>query len=423
MKVLITNPPWTFKQHGFLNRIGFRAGSRWPFSLPVFCDWRKSYRPYPGFMGYAASYLKSKGVDVKFYDAIGARDSYQIFFKKLDEFKPEIVIQETSAPTFDSDLEIAKKIRKKGCQLALVGPQATAFSQELIKLPFVDYVLEGAYEVSSSEMVKTKRKGVYESKFIDLDHLPYPYRDKEVIHYYRDYNCSKNLAFPQLWVYASRGCVFACDFCLWIHTMFGKKYSLRSPGSILDEIEAMVSKYNFKHIYFDDDSWNIGPEYRLRQIAEGLKKIGLPWTIHARLDTSSKDSFKYFVDRGCSGLRVGVESLSQRLLDATNKGLKVETIIDKLEYLKKLDVDLFLLFMHYLPGETQADRVEQAGYLKKLGLRYQNPPCIPFPGTPYYQQMADKGFDLKNLAQWSEYDGGVIGKNLVRLVKDYSQKN
>ncbi|MBU2044052.1 MAG: radical SAM protein [Candidatus Omnitrophica bacterium] len=421
MKVIITNPPWIFKQNKFLGkRVGFRAGSRWPLSLPNFRDWRKRYRPYPGFMGYATTYLQAKGISAKFYDAIGDRDNYKTFFKKIDSFRPDIVIQETSAPTFDIDLKVAEQIHNRGYEVCLVGPQATAFAEKLIELPFVDYVLRGAYELSSLEMAKSKIKGIYEHQFIDFDQLPYPYRDENIIHNYRDYNCLRNLKFPQLWMYATRGCVAKCNFCLWVHTMFNRRLSLRKAQGVLDEADNMITKYNFKHIYFDDDCWNIGPEERLIEIADGLGKIGIPWTIHARLDTSTKEMFKYFVDKGCSGFRIGVESLSQRLLDAVNKNLKVEDIIDKINYLKGLNVDLFLLFMHYLPGETDFDRSEQNRKIKQLAIPYQNPPCIPFPGTPYYQQLIDKGFIPEEKVSWCEYDGSIVGKNLVGMVRAYS---
>lgn len=419
MKVLVTNPPWIFRR-GLLRtkRFGIRAGSRWPFS---FTHRYLGYTPYPGFMGYAVSYLQSRNIEAKFYDAIAWRDDYRIFFRKIENFKPDIIIQETSAPSFDIDLKITKKIHKNGYEVCLVGPQATAYAEKLSKLPFVDYVLKGAYEYSALKMVETQRKGVYDYNFADLDELPYPYRDKIIIHHYRDSNCLKKLAFPQLWIYASRGCISHCDFCLWVHAMFDNKFSLRKAQNVLSEIDNMISKYNFKHIYFEDDCWNIGPEERLMKIADGLKVIGLPWTINARLDTSTKEMFRYFIDRGCVGLRLGVESLSQRLLDISNKNLKVETIIDKIKYLQKLDVDLYLCFMHYLPGETKFDRYEQARRIKELGLRFQNPPCIPFPGTPYYQRLINEGFDPEKKVKWSEYDAYNLGSNLMRIVKKYSR--
>lgn len=451
MKVLVTNPPWIFRDKIF-KRSGVRAGSRWPFSsikptlsyklYTYFRNFFKNpsrilnrkvllklfhisgrlsncpYIPYPVFMGYATSYLQSKGIEAKFYDAIALRHNYSTFYKTIDRFEPDIIIQETSTPSFNIDLEIANKLHKK-YEICLVGSMATTFAEKLIEMPFVDYILKGAYEYSVLEMCQTRRKGLYDYNIAHLDDLPYPYRDEIIIHHYRDFNCLKELAFPQLWVYASRGCIFHCDFCLWVNVMLNKKLSLRSPKNIIGEVDDMTRKYGFKHVYFDDDCWNIGPEERLMKIADGMHKIGLPWTINARLDLSSKEMFRYFVDRGCAGLRLGVESLSQPLLDIIHKDLKIEDIIDKIKFLEKLDVESYLLFMHYLPFETQEDRNEQNRIIKELGHRYQNPPCIPFPGTPYYEKLCNNRF-MKAKIDWSEYDGGNIGGNLFKLIKDYS---
>lgn len=420
MKVLLTNPPWMFSKYPFFGkRFGIRAGSRWPFTVS---DKNPRYSPYPGFLGYATSYLKKNGIDVIFYDAIARRHDYDTFYKEVNYFKPDIVIQEISAASFDIDLRIAENLHKRGYEICLVGPQASALAERLINLPFVDYVLKGAYEYSALEMCKSRRNGIYGYNVADLDDLPYPYRDSEIIHHYSDFNCPKKMALPQLWVYAGRGCCFHCDFCLWVHVMFNKKLSLRKPENVLNEVDDMARKYDFKHVYFDDDCWNIGGEERLMKMADGMHRIGLPWTINARLDLSSKEMFGYFVARGCVGLRMGIESVSQRLLDLAHKDLKIEKAVDKIRYLEKLDVELYLLFMHYVPGETEADRRDQEREIKKLGHRYQNPPCIPFPCTPYYQNICSSGINLEKAVSWKEYDGGDIGGNLMKVVQDYSKK-
>lgn len=464
IKVMVANPPWIIGNNFTDRRVGVRAGSRWPFTYEANffsilinkiknrsvqtddgINWWKNnfkrnpiktsvdlvdtifnkrrYVPYPGFMGYAVSYLRSQNIETEYYDAIAQGHSYERFFKEMDNFKPKIIIQETSTPSFEVDIELSKKLHENGCEVCLVGPHATAFAEKLIKLPFVDYVLKGEYEYSSLKMIKSQKKGIYESKGVtDLDSLPYPYRSKEYINLYRDYCCKKNLAFPQLWVYGGRGCAFNCDFCLWVHTMYGKRYTLRKPENILTEVENMLRKHNFKNVIFDDDCWNLGGSERLYTIAEGMKKFKVPWSVMGRLDTCSKETFKYLVDRGCTGFRLGVESLSQHLLNKTNKRLKVNQILETIDYLKKLDVSIFLCFVHNILGETQADRDIQDQKIKEINLPFQNPPCIPFPGTPYYQTVKSKNPSLAKLVSWSEYDGGKIGKNLETIVKEYSGK-
>lgn len=463
-KVLITNPPWIKKETLLNTRIGVRAGSRWPFTYEANfisialnkinnksvqtddgIDWwkdnfkknpfttglnlldtvfnRRRYIPYPAFMGYTVSYLISQGIEAGFYDAIALGHNEEKFFKTVRNFKPEIIIQETSTPSFNSDIQLAEKLHAQGFETCLVGPHATAMAEELIKLPFVNYILKGAYEYSSLEMVESRKKGIYKSKrIVNLDEFPYPYRGREYVNLYRDYCCKKNLEFPQLWIYGGRGCAFQCDFCLWVHTMYDRQLTLRKPNNILTETEEMLRKYNYRNIIFDDDCWNLGGGERLYEIAEGMKKFKIPWSIMGRLDTCSKETFKYLVDRGCTGFRLGVESLSQGLLDKSNKNLKVKQILETIDYLKKLDVSIFLCFVHDILGETRFDRKKQDRKIEEIGLPFQNPPCIPFPGTPYFEEVK-KIFsaDLEKI-DLSEYDGGNLGNKLTSLVRSYSVK-
>ncbi|MDD5109205.1 MAG: radical SAM protein [Candidatus Omnitrophica bacterium] len=374
-----------------------------------------NYVPYPMFMGYTVSYLRSKGVEAIFYDAVAEHHQYKDFYKRIDYYRPEIVIQETATPSFETDIRIAEELGKK-YEVCLTGPHASFFADELIKMPFISYILKGEYEYSSYEMIATRRKGIYETqRVLNLDDLPYPYRDAHIVGLYNEPCCRKKIAYPQMWVYGSRGCAYQCNFCLWVHTMYNKKLLLRDPDKIITEVEDSVARFDFKYLMFDDDCWNLGGDDRVIKLANGLQKIGLPWSILGRMDTCDKELFKYLVDRGCVGIRLGVESLSQPLLDKTNKKLKVTQVMDVLNYLKSLDVSVYLCFMHYMPGETKEDRREQAHKIRELGFKHQNPPCIPFPGTPYYTEMLRKCRDIQKV-RWQEYDGGNIGLHLERIV-------
>lgn len=411
-RIVVANPPWIYRDSLLRKRYGVRAGSRWPGSST---NRNHDYVPYPMFMGYAVSYLKAKGIEAIFYDAVAERHQYKDFYKRIDYYRPEIVIQETSTPSFEADICIAEELSKK-YEVCLTGPHASVFAEELIKIPFISYILRGEYEYSSFEMIIARRKGIYEpQRVLNLDDLPHPYRDENIVGLYNEPCCRKKLAYPQMWVYGSRGCAYQCNFCLWVHTMYNKKFTLRDPDKVLAEIEDGVGRLGFKYIMFDDDCWNLGGDDRMTKLANGLQKIGLPWSVLGRMDTCSKELFKYLVDRGCVGIRLGVESLSQPLLDKTNKRLKVAQILEVLNYLKNLDVSVYLCFMHYISGETNRDRQTQLREIKVLGFKYQNPPCIPFPGTPYYAEIIKKGMNIKKV-RWQEYDGGNIGVHLKRIV-------
>src|SRR5262249_25737146 len=85
-------------------------------------------------------------------------------------------------------------------------------------------------------------------------------------------------------------------------------------------------------ILFDDDTWNLGTA-RIQELCRGLKEIGLPWTMMGRIDTSSLELYDLMVESGCAGMRFGIESFNQRLLDNTKKRLDAKKSYANIRYL------------------------------------------------------------------------------------------
>jgi len=415
-KIAFVNPP--FYKNG---RWGVRAGSRWSHTgnTPNY-----GYCPYPHFLGYGASYIESLGNTVMFYDAIAWRHTYEVFYEALREFQPDIIVQEISTASFYIDMEIALELSKIS-KVCLVGTHATTFAEELIKLTYISYVVKGTYEVGVREILLSGLDGVYGYySMIHPDELPYPVREEymnrdcstgflentgEHTMYY-DPICQKKIDEPMLFVNASRGCPHVCDFCLWTNVMYENKCKLRSPDKVISEVDFCMSNFNSKYVYFDDDTWNIGGEHRIESLCRGMKELEIPWGMMGRLDGCSRDMWKLIVDSGCVGIRLGVESVSQKQLERMEKRENVDDIKNMVRWMKTLGTDLFLCCMHGFPGETDEDRLATKEFIKEIGHNSQNPQCIPFPGTPYYDKVKKLGFKCDD---WSEYDAGNASKRLV----------
>lgn len=404
MRVLFTNPPWVvskkfsglrlrrqwpFVQAFYKGQEGVRAGSRWPFLMSI----HNEYRPYPFFMGYATAYLLSKGIDAHFYDAIALYHDETRFFKEVRRIKPDIIVIETSTPSINVDLRIAQQL-SSNADICLTGPHATIFAKQLIRLSYVRYILKGEYEKSSYEMATTRKSGIYEYQQVsDIDSLPLPYRDAVYAYRYWDATLPRAKK-PQLQIYASRGCPFRCTFCMWPHVMYRGNYRPRKPEMVLAEIKDCLAKFpRYRDIFFDDDTFNIGKE-RVEQIAYGLKEIGIPFSIMGRADTLPLKTYKTLVECGCHGIRIGVETFSPKLSQRISKGEDPAKIIETLKYLKTLPVDIHLTSMTNIPTETVEDRAYSDKIFAELGIQRQISQCVPFPGTPYYEELKSKGLDL-----------------------------
>ena len=464
MNVLFANLPFIkYDERGRIHT-GPNAGSRWPWTLPGITD----YACFPFFMAYAVQYHLKHGIDASFYDAVALRHwNYDTVREAIAAYRPQVLVLETSTPMFRTVREFAVWAKESlGSRIVLVGPHVQAFAEEPAKEPFVDHCVVGEYEKGTLDVVRrgadAKQVYVFE-QLDDIDRVGadnfVPYRPLEYLANYWD--PSMNTARPQLQISTSRGCPFKCTYCQWPKVMNNGRYRRRDPELVIDEIRQVLGEYRryragrgsnlvvdlvrenarfmkdrargifqgqqsvgqvlrgmvdpgIQSIFFDDDTWNLGPA-RIEALCRGLKEIGLPWTMMGRIDTTERPLFDLMVDSGCVGMRFGVESFNQRLLDNTKKHLSAATSQENIRYLLThfSGLEFHFTTMKNLPGETEEDwqnDLRIMNELEALGARsgnvvhWQNASCVAFPGTELWDEMVSLGKGDR-LRDFDLYDG------------------
>lgn len=422
MRVFLGNAPWRVE-----NRLGVRAGCRWPFTLEKEKGQTiPGYVPFPFFLAYTTAVLKKQGIDAMIVDAIAEGIDDDGFIKRIKDSGSELVVLETSTPSIKVDLAIARRIKDETkAKICLCGPHVSVFKDKILKeSPFVDYVAYGEYDHIIRDLakalnekvvrLKTVRGLVYRAKegirtnppmpvIEDINELPWPVRDSLPMLNYRDGNAG--LPFPSLQLVAGRGCPFKCSFCLWPSTMMGNRYRTRDPVDVVDELEYCIKKWKYKSFYFDDDTFNIG-EQRIIKICEEMQKrgINLPWEAMARADTATPKMLEAMKDAGLIVIKYGVESGDQEVLNRIGKNLDLEKAEEMIKLTKKIGIKVHLTFTFGLPGESWETINKSIDYLMRV-----NPDSVqisinvPFPGTRYFAELEEKGLILTK--DWSRYDG------------------
>jgi radical SAM superfamily enzyme YgiQ (UPF0313 family) len=491
--MLVANIPFIKYDRNGQIYTGPNAGSRWPFTLPG----HTAYAPFPFFMAWAVSYLKQNGVAADFYDGVALRQwDYAAVRRDLAAYRPEILVLETATPTLNIIREFAKWARDSfGSRIVLTGPHVATFADELLKEPWVDHCVVGEYEKPLLDIARRRgdaqRKYVYDhvANLDDIDGKPWlPYRPMDYLFNYWD----QSMATPrgQLAVSTSRGCPFKCTYCQWPKVMNDGSYRTRRPDVVIDEIKTVIAEYReflsrralnqnalqaaaqleqqnqsaaaealrrhsngilpggvryripendsagIQSIFFDDDTWNLGVE-RVKQLCKGLKEIGIPWTMMGRIDTTPLPTYDIMVESGCVGMRFGVESFNQKLLDNSKKHLSAMKSYENIKYLitRFSNMEFHFTTMKNMPGETDADwqrdqelltSLQELGKDKKNRVHWQNSDCVAFPGTELWEEMVGlgKGEELKN---FELYDGGVHNSEKLAaavgwLGSDYAPK-
>ena len=449
MSILFSNPPWWEgkESRGFLRkkrwRRGVRAGSRWPFTYLGRCTpdnpRAHDYIPYPFFLGYAATYVGEKiGKDKVFFrDSIALSESYEKFYEYMESInsKIEYFLIESATPSWEHDYKLIKNIKNKYPNLKIIVAGPISTSDEKWDSDIVYAVLKGEYEKNIMKVLEGKN-GVLNHDLLTKDEMnsaPFPYYDNNIFDKYFDGNpIPMNVLYPQAHIWSSRGCPFKCIFCVWPAAMTGNdphgdgKRSVRqyTPDYIESFLKELTEKYKFKAIYFDDDTFNIGNRHT-EKMSDVMSKFDIPWFAMCRADTSKKETWKKMADSGCKGVKIGVESGSQVVVDKiVNKHLDLKYVQEIVSHIRSLDMSVHGTFTYGLPGETKDDMIRTKQFIQETEFStVQESGTAEIEGTPlhalineqklmtYPGAIADDNYDRQK-------DGGKKWQSLVKELQN-----
>lgn len=219
-----------------------------------------------------------------------------------------------------------------------------------------------------------------------LDELPFPAWDLvdvdryKAVWYERHGRYSMNIA-------TTRGCPYHCNWCA--KPIYGQRYATRTPRAVVDEIAWLQKHYAPDHLWIVDDVFGLKPGW-VEEFAALLEErnIRVPFRCLMRADQVTQGVAKALAAAGCRMLWMGAESGSQKVLDAMEKGLRVEDIREANRLLKNAGIDVGVFLQFGYPGETWSD-IEQTMQLARdiepadIGVSVS----YPLPGTQFYERV------------------------------------
>ena len=188
----------------------------------------------------------------------------------------------------------------------------------------------------------------------DLDALPYPAWDLVDIDAYRDRWRGRHGVFSMNLV-TTRGCPYHCNWCA--KPIWGQRYHSRSPEDVVDELTWLVRDFRPDHLSFADDILGVTPGW-LPRFADllGARGVRVPFKCLSRADLLLRDGEVEALGRaGCQTVWMGAESGSQRVLDAMEKGVRVEQIEAATRRLRDQGIEVGFFLQFGYPGETRDD--------------------------------------------------------------------
>lgn len=298
---------------------------------------------------YLMAVLKKAGHEVRLVQA-ETEDADAL----VKSFGPDFVCYSICTGEHRYILELNKQLKARYSFQSVFGGPHPTFFPEIKDEPGVDIVVRGPGEMEIADIVEGKRgQGVWLASLPqDVDLIPFPDRD-EIYRYpeFRD-NPMKN-------VIIGRDCPYACAYC-YNHSyrkLFCEqkhKFGLRrSVENVLEEIEEIRDKFPLDRVAFVDDHF-IGDDEWLAQFIESYpKRIGLSFSISARVNGLKDRHLIELRNAGLETLSFALESASSAVRDhlLNKRGQTNERIREVAELCGKLGIRTRVYNMLGLPLE------------------------------------------------------------------------
>lgn len=379
---------------------------------------------------YAAAALRESGISVAMFDSMLV-DPTRNLEAVLTKHQPKILVIYEDDFNFLSKMcltrmreiarEIAQMAHRAGAIPIAHGSDATDHPDLFLDYGF-HYVLSGEAEVALIELCRSllskqptpeiaglitrdaggqlvrSRERLARNPSWFLAHPPA--RDLVDLEHYRSAWTEVHGYFSTNMV-SSRGCPYRCNWCA--KPISGNRFQQRPAVNVAKEMRLLKRSGRIDHIWFGDDVFGLSHRW-VREFAEEVirQDAALPFKIQSRADLMTEETVRHLKAAGCTEVWMGVESGSQAVLDAMDKGLSLAAVIAARSRLAQAGVRACYFLQFGYPGETWAQLQETIAFVRQtcpddIGVSFS----YPLPGTVFYERVQEQLGQKRN---WTDSD-------------------
>ncbi len=191
----------------------------------------------------------------------------------------------------------------------------------------------------------------------------------------------------------SRGCPWACTFC-GAETSWGRGFRSHSNDYVLAELTRTVERLPVKMVQIKDDTFTTHKK-RVIELCRSIRERELRffWSCDTRVDLLSEELLLEMRLAGCQRLSLGVESGSQRILDAIDKKITPAEILESTALAKRVGIKVRYYMMLGNRGETKETFAETLQFLERARPHEYIFSCLSiYPGTRDFHEAERQGF-------------------------------
>lgn len=355
------------------------------------------------------AYVKNKlNIDIPYLE-LTINNEYFYILNEILKSKPDVV----GFSCYIWNIELIKSLVKDiksinpEIEIFLGGPEVTYNENVFFEIPEADFVIKGEGEIPLYKLLKGEKdiEGVWykdkETGFAemeDLDKLPFPYTEEELL----------NLKNRAVYYETSRGCPFKCAFCI---SSLTKGVRVLPLERVYKEIDMFI-KAGITRVKLVDRTFNFDKE-RAKKIILYILRNSENTCFHFEIGADLLD--KELIDIILSAkkdiiqLEAGIQSTNEETLSLCNRTTDMKKLKDNLIALTDAEIRIHLDLIAGLPGEDYESfknsfneafalkpKVLQVGFLKLLH------------GSELRNKKEEYGYSFRNKAPYEVLKNNYI---------------
>ena len=389
-------------------------------------------KPYaPLGLLYISAYLRRAGFGVEIYDSTWG--SKPELYERLARAPGGVLGIYTNLITRGNVLAIVAEAKRHGWTVVLGGPESANYPEQYLEHR-ADVVVVGEGEETLAELLPAlaargphRLHGIAGTTFrdeagqivaneprpqiADIDSLPWPDRDRIDLPKYVD-TWRTHHGMGSVNLITARGCPYKCKWCS--HAVFGYSYRRRDVVDCADELQHIADVYRPDQVWYSDDVFTINHKWLYGYAAELKRRnLRLPFETISRADRMMKEEvLETLAAMGCYRIWIGAESGSQRVLDAMQRGVKVEQVEWATKAAQRHGIEVGMFLMWGYDGEELEDIEATVEQLKKWNPDlFLTTVAYPIKNTPFFEKVADRAVLNKDWAAATDRDFVIKGRH------------
>ena len=384
-------------------------------------------KPYPPLapLQLAAWIKEGLGWDVEFHDVMFDPD-WRALTGKINTLEPDIFILYDDDFNFltkmclenmrDTVFETLKNCKKQGLFIAH-GSDASDQAADYLKQGFDLVVHRNAEKVVMDILQNWPQSKDFDAlcamdgvsylknnehvqnpqarKNLPMEEAPMPAWEKINVAPYQKMWRERHGYFS-LNVATSHGCPFRCNWCA--KPLYGRSYKALSPERAAAEFHFLAQEMGAEHLWVADDIFALKPGW-IDAFADEMERLDchIQYKCQNRADLITEELAAGLARSGCEEVWLGVESGSQKILDAMDKDETVDTIRKANRTLRKYGVKTGFFLQYGYLGEDYEDIRKTLQLVREckpdhIGISVS----YPLKDTPFYEQVVSTMGEKKN---------------------------